>query len=218
MKKSNRIVEYTLAIFAVLVLIGTIIFVVISEKNTIKGEKTRVDINREDRIVKIHTGAVVFNSKVWTSESADGGYVFDKEHPNRGIYGEYDFVNILNGEEIKKVNYNKEKRSDDLSIYLDIEPFNVDADKKLKDVDITIEILARCDLIDFRKDLDVNFVLENKGSVKNEILSRNESMTYHITDTDELGSYVIDIFEFQHEVVNWAFDIKITDNSTYENK
>lgn len=219
-KYMKKFYNLIVPIIVAVIIVVNIVFYMLSEKNTIKNEKPSVEVNKEERIVAIHTGAVKFNSKEWTSDDVDGGYVFDKKHRNRGIYGEYDFVSILNGAKVQDVDYNEIPRARKMTMYLDIQPFNNDATKKLKEVDITLKITGRCDLKDFRNEVDVDFISENRGSVEDEleIIDRNESMEYRITDKKELGNYAITMFNMRDKKNNWAFDIVIDDNSIYEAK
>lgn len=202
----------------VLMLLAKGILYIISEQDTIKGEKYKVEVDKKNRVVEIHTGAVAFNTRAKTETDMDSNVIVDEKSPARGIFGKYNFANILNGEELDDINYNDKKRVNRLLLDLYIQPFNQDADKKLKEVDITLEIKARCDLKDFRKDLDVSFIKENEGKKANDILERNGTLKYHITDTKALGKYTINILEMSGYKVNWAFDVKITDKSVYDKK
>lgn len=201
-----------------LILLAKGILYIISEQDTIKGEKYKVEVDKKNRVVTIHTGAVAFNTRGKTQDDMDDMVIVDENSPARGIFGKYNFANILNDEEVEAINYNGEKRVDKLLMDLYIQPFNQDADKKLNKVDITLELKARCDLKDFRKDLDVSFIKKDEGVKANELLERNGTLKYHITDTTKLGKYTIYILDMSGSRVNWAFDVKITDKSIYDKK
>lgn len=216
--KKERIIGIIIISLIGLLLIFKGVLYIISEKDTIKGEKYRVEVDKKNRTLEIHTGAVSFNTRAKTEADSDDKVIVDENSPARGIFGKYNFNNILNGEDIKDIDYNGEKRLDKLLMDLYIQPFNQEADKKLKKVDITLELKARCDLKDYRKYLDVSFVRKDEGDKANDLLERNETLKYHITDTKKLGKYTIFILDMSGKKVNWAFDVKITDRSIYDKK
>ena len=125
----------------VLMLLAKGILYIISEQDTIKGEKYKVEVDKKNRVVEIHTGAVAFNTRAKTETDMDSNVIVDEKSPARGIFGKYNFANILNGEELDDINYNDKKRVNRLLLDLYIQPFNQDADKKLKEVDMTLLLL-----------------------------------------------------------------------------
>ena len=213
MNKKKRII-IGICIGILLLVYG--IFIAISEKDTIKNEKSKVTVNKEERTITINTGAVAFGTEKESDKNTDSWYVFDEKHPSVGAYAKYDFAKMLDATNVKAVNYNSKKRGNKLCVYMNLKSIKKDENKKIKKVNVTFEVKARCDLKDFREEVDTDLILENRGTVKNELLDRNETFKHTITKKSELGRYVLVFRNMWKEKVNWSFDITVKDNSIYE--